>query len=98
MTPAPKDVQILENEVAILWNDGKESFFKTDFLRSKSPSAENEGEVDILGNKHGGCARKQFPGVTVHDWQLVGNYAIRFIFSDGHSTGIYSFNLLRELV
>jgi DUF971 family protein len=97
MMPAPKDIQLLDNEVAILWNDGQESFIKMDFLRSKSPSAENVGEVDILGNQYGGCARKRFPGVTVNDWEIVGNYAIRFTFSDGHTTGIYSFSLLREI-
>jgi DUF971 family protein len=45
----------------------------------------------------GGSGQRSFPGVTVTGWERVGNYAIRFEFSDGHRTGLYSYALLREL-
>ncbi len=35
--------------------------------------------------------------ITIQDMQLVGNYAVRFDFSDGHDTGIYSWDLLHRL-
>ena len=41
--------------------------------------------------------RKKFPGVEVRNWLLVGNYAIRFYFSDDHNTGLYSFEYLQKL-
>jgi len=35
--------------------------------------------------------------IVVTDMQLVGNYAIKFVWSDGHSTGIYTWKRLRDL-
>ena len=32
--------------------------------------------------------------ITITDMQLVGNYAVRFVFSDGHNTGIYTWDRL----
>ncbi len=94
---APRDIQIIGQEVAIVWDDGVESYYTFERLRAASPSASNQGERDILGNQYGGDSRKSFPGVRVEGWERVGNYAIRFDFSDGHRTGLYSFEYLRNL-
>ncbi len=93
----PVDIQLVGSEVAIRWSDGRESFLPSDRLRAASPSAETQGERDIFGNQYGGGGSKQFDGVTVLGWEGIGNYAIRFEFSDGHRTGLYSFDLLRDL-
>ncbi|MDX2186257.1 MAG: DUF971 domain-containing protein [Opitutaceae bacterium] len=93
----PSDIQLIGTELAIRWNDGSESFFAHEFLRANSPSAETRGERDILGQQHGGHAPRAFPGVTVVRWEKVGNYALRFDFSDGHRTGIYSYEFLLDL-
>ncbi len=93
----PKNVQSIGQEIAIAWSDGTESYFPMAFLRKHSPSAENRGETDIFGQKYGGTDRTDYDGVTVTGWQFVGNYAIRFEFSDGHGTGLYSFSYLKEL-
>ena len=68
-----------------------------EMLRKLSPSADNIGEPDIFGNIHGGDPRTEFPGVTVTDHELVGRYAVRFIFSDGHNTGLFTYEYLRKL-
>ncbi len=94
---APTNIQLIGQEVAIVWDDGAESYLPFEKLRAASPSAANMGETDILGNKYGGDGPKHFPGVTVVGWAQVGNYAIRFDFSDGHSTGLYSYDYLRAL-
>ncbi len=94
---APVLVQIIGQEIAIAWADGAESYFTFERLRAASPSAANIGERDILGNKYGGDGKKQFPGVRVTGWEQVGNYALRFEFSDGHRTGLYSYDYLRQL-
>jgi DUF971 family protein len=84
--------------VAIRWADAAETFHRMDRLRSLSPSAETSGERDLLGkelvatDKH-----RDFSGVTVISWNLVGSYAIQFRFSDGHNTGLYSYEYLREI-
>lgn len=97
MTPAPQNIQLIGNEVAVRWPDGREDFFVMEKLRAVSPSAENIGEPDLLGNIHGADPRTEFPGVTVEGWKPVGNYGVRFEFSDGHNTGIFSYEYLRQL-
>ena len=63
-----------------------------ELLRVYSPSAEVRGHSDAervlqTGKKHVGIDRIE----------AVGNYAIRIVFDDGHDTGIYSWNFLRDL-
>ncbi len=93
----PVNIQLIGQEVAIIWSDGTETYFPMGKLRAASPSAENIGERDILGNQYGGNGPKQFPGVIVTGWEQVGNYALRFDFSDGHRTGLYSYDYLLDL-
>lgn len=95
--PAPVDVQIIGPEVAIRWDDGRESYITFATLRAASPSAEVKGERDIFGTVYGGEAPRDYRGVEVTGWERVGNYAIRFDFSDGHRTGLYAYELLRQL-
>jgi DUF971 family protein len=94
---APANIQLIGNEVAIVWDDGAESYFEFEKLRAASPSAETAGERDIFGNQYGGNGPKKFPGVRVTGWQIVGNYAVRFEFSDGHGSGLYAYDYLRKL-
>jgi len=93
----PTDIQLVGEEVAVRWADGAESYFRGEDLRAASPSAETQGERDVLGNQYGGNGPRRFPGVRVLGWEQVGNYALRFDFSDGHRTGLYSFDYLRKL-
>ncbi|MGI8527735.1 MAG: gamma-butyrobetaine hydroxylase-like domain-containing protein [Pseudolabrys sp.] len=73
--------------------DGGDSFaLPAEYLRVKSPSAEVQG--------HSPDERKTVPGkinVGIMEVQPVGNYAVRLVFDDMHSTGIYSWEYLREL-
>lgn len=93
----PAKIEVIGQELAIVWDDGLETYYPFEKLRAASPSAANIGERDILGNQYGGGGPKNFAGVQVLDWERVGNYALRFDFSDGHRTGIYSFDYLRQL-
>ncbi|MCB1231644.1 MAG: DUF971 domain-containing protein [Verrucomicrobiae bacterium] len=94
----PEDIQLIGTEVAIRWADGVEDFLPMDKLRALSPSAETQGEHDLLGNLIGGGEPgRDFSGVTVIGYVPIGGYAIQFNFSDGHRTGIYSFDYLREI-
>ena len=93
----PKDIQLIGSELAIVWDDGRESYYPSDFLRKHSPSAQNIGEKDIFGNQYGGDGPKELEGVTIKEWELLGNYAIRPIFSDCHGSGLFSWEFLKEL-
>jgi DUF971 family protein len=94
---APANIQMIGDEIAIAWAGGGESFIRQDALRRASPSAENQGERDVFGNQYGGAAKEADPAVRVLGWETVGNYAIRFDFSDGHRTGLYTYDYLLKL-
>jgi DUF971 family protein len=94
---SPTNIQIIGEELAIAWSDGTEDYFPMERLRAWSPSAENMGEQDLLGNTYGGDSRKSFPGVRVNGWQVVGGYALAISFTDGHKTGIFSYQYLKHL-
>ena len=96
-TNLPENISLIGAMVAIRWSDGQEQFLSMEKLREASPSAENVGEPDIFGKIHGGDPRSEFPGVTVTDFEEVGRYAVRFIFSDGHQSGLYSYAYLQAL-
>jgi DUF971 family protein len=93
----PVNIQLVGHEVAIAWSDGRETYHPSARLRAASPSAETQGERDIFGQQHGGHAPRNYEAVQVLGWEIVGNYAVRFDFSDGHRTGLYTFDYLRKL-
>lgn len=90
-------IELIGSEVALLWADGTEQYVQVEKLRAASPSAENTGERDLMGRKFGGTDQKSYPGITLRSWRPVGGYAIQFDFSDGHNTGLYTFEYLRAL-
>ena len=93
----PADIQSIGNELAIRWSDGTEDYYLMHRLRALSPSAETTGERDLLGKKFGGEENRDYSGVTVKAWQIVGGYALALAFSDGHKTGIYSWQYLKDI-
>ena len=94
---APQAIQLVNNELCILWQDQSESYLPAAYLRKHSPSAETMGEKDIFGRQHGGHPPKEFPGVHIINWEFQGNYALRPTFSDGHNSGLYSWAYLKML-
>ncbi len=94
---APVNIQLIGQEVAIVWDDGTESYYPFAKLRAASPSAETAGERDIFGTQYGGGGKHDYSSVEVRSWEQIGNYAIRFDFSDGHRTGLYAYDYLKNL-
>ena len=97
MYPAPSRIEVIGNTLSLQWENGEDSYLDASLLRSESPSADNKGETDIFGQVSGGQAKREFPDIEIIKVNPVGNYAIRIIFSDGHSTGIFSWEYLRSL-
>ncbi len=98
MQEPPQQIECIGDLVAIRWPDGREDYLPMPRLRAWSPSAEQAGERDLMGRQYGGASGQQdFTGVSVTGWNRVGSYAVQFIFSDGHRTGIYAFDYLRQL-
>ena len=97
MHSSPTRIDVIGNTLALQWPNGKESFIDAPLLRTHSPSAENKGETDIFGQIHGGQEKKENKNIKILKVLPIGNYAIRILFSDGHSTGIFSWDYLRKV-
>lgn len=89
--------QIIEesdSEVSIRWSDESESRYSAPQLRRACPCATCVNEW--TGEKILDAA--QIPDtLTIKTISIVGRYALNFVFSDGHDTGIFSFKYLKEL-
>mgnify|MGYP003981635169 CR=1 FL=1 len=97
MQSSPTRIDVIGNTLALKWANGDEIFIEASLLRTHSPSAENKGETDIFGKVSGGQDQTEYPNIKIIKVSSVGNYAIRILFSDGHSTGIYSWEYLLRL-
>jgi DUF971 family protein len=92
--PWPTELR-LDKEKRILtvsYDDGQSFALPAELLRVLSPSAEVQGHspdqrITVPGKKNVGIARIE----------PVGNYAVRIVFTDGHDTGLYVWEYLREL-
>ena len=92
--PWPVEIRLKREPSAleILFDSGDRFLLDAEYLRVESPSAEVKGHG---GEKPPPVAGKR--GVRLSAVEPVGNYAVRLIFEDGHSTGLYSWALLHEL-
>lgn len=99
LTPANIDLK-KDKGLTIQWSDGSASYYSIAYLRKMSPSADmrqlrDEMKKNPLTILPGGGSSDGVIAAT--GAELVGNYAIRIRFSDGHSTGIYSWAYLLEI-
>ena len=77
-------------DLQINYESGVDLVIPSTFLRKFSPSAENKNNLNQEN-------LKIFNGISISKLEAVGNYAIRVHFSDGHNTGIYSWEYLFSL-
>jgi DUF971 family protein len=77
----------------VAFDDGSRHSLPCEYLRVFSPSAEVRG--------HGGAEEPMLVGgkrnVNISAIEPVGQYAVRLVFDDGHSTGLYTWDVLHEL-
>lgn len=92
--PHPLEIKVhqVSKALEIAFDDGTRFRLPFEYLRVFSPSAEVRGhgpgqEILQIGKKNVGVAKLE----------PVGNYAVQLYFSDGHNTGIYSWDYLHEL-
>jgi DUF971 family protein len=90
--PVELRVRRAEKALEIDFDDGVTFRYPAELLRVESPSAEVQGHSPSQKVTLGG---KRQVGIT--ELEQVGNYAVRVIFDDGHSTGIYSWPYLYHL-
>ena len=90
----PTELRLHKNRrtLTVTFDSGERFDLPAEYLRVKSPSAEVQG--------HSAEERKTVPGkrdVGIIEVLPVGNYAVRLVFDDMHSTGIYSWDYLLAL-
>lgn len=93
-SPHPTDIKYSRKDrvLTVVFNTGEQFDLSAEFLRVYSPSAEVRGhgrgqEVLQTGKED----------VAIDAIEPIGNYAVRLLFDDGHSTGLYSFSELYRL-
>jgi DUF971 family protein len=92
--PWPTELRLDKDKrvLSVAFDDGKSFALPAELLRVLSPSAEVQGHspeqrVTVAGKKN----------VSILRLEPVGNYAVRIVFDDGHDTGLYVWDYLREL-
>ena len=92
MNITPLSIEKKDNGKYLLisFNDNSKFSISSELLRVESPSADIQG--------HGGPKKivRNKGNILINQIEPVGNYAIRIIFSDNHSLGIYSWGLLYD--
>jgi DUF971 family protein len=106
VTNAPRHIDLKKDRgLTIEWDDGSTSYYSIAYLRKMSPSADARQLRDEMARNPlavlPASAARNISGaaaaLVATSAELVGNYAIRIVFSDGHDTGIYSWRYLREI-
>ncbi len=95
MGAVPTDIEkVADSELRVTWQDGHVSAYTFRGLRQNCPCAhcrEHGTGKTVLDPE------SVPPGLRCAKVEPVGHYALSFAFSDGHGSGIYSFDLLRRL-
>ena len=89
--PWPTELRLSKDKkvLNVVFDSGESFALEAEYLRVTSPSAEVQG--------HSPDERKTVPGkrnVAILEVNPIGNYAVRLVFDDLHSTGIYSWDYL----
>jgi DUF971 family protein len=93
-TPRPTEIHLHQQSrmLDIAFDDGRQFSLSCEYLRVFSPSAEVRGHgpgQEVLQAGKG--------AVGINAVEPVGVYAVKFVFTDGHDTGIYSWDYLYDL-
>ncbi len=93
-TPVPTAIKLHNTSrlMELCYDDGSQYLLPYEYLRVCSPSAEVRGHG--VGNAVLQTGKRN---VTIEAVEPVGNYAVRIRFSDGHDSGLYSWDVLHTL-
>lgn len=93
-TPIPTEIKLHQKsrEMELTFSDGNNFRLSCEFLRVYSPSAEVRGHGPGQETLQTGKRNVEILAI-----ESVGNYAVQPVFSDGHDSGIYSWDLLYQL-
>ena len=93
----PTRIERGDNSLTIQWKDASQSELSYRLLRERCPCAHCDAIRSGKDPFHILPTAVFFQKLSLVDIQRVGRYAVRLVWSDGHRTGIYTFEFLREL-
>ncbi len=96
MTPQPTSLALDGSLLRIDWSDGKSILYDPIQLRQHCPCATCNSHR-IQAHAEGQVPQSSGAPVTITAMEPAGNYAYKITFSDGHSTGLFTLEFLREL-
>ena len=91
---SPTSVELADQGVRVEWQDGHRSVYPHRFLRLRCPCAHCVDEWTRAARLDPETVPNDVRAV---DYIEVGNYALDFLWSDTHHTGIYTYEMLRSL-
>ena len=98
--PVPAGIARVADGVEITWSDGVRCGYRTRLLRDACPCAtcrEKRAEPTAAPNPLAVLSPAEVAPLSIVGMRPVGQYAYSIEFSDGHSSGIYTLDYLREL-
>jgi DUF971 family protein len=99
--PLPQSIQRLaDGGIELVWSDALRSVYTPRLLRDACPCAtcrERRVEPAAKPNPLQVLKAEELAPLAVTGMQPVGQYAYKIVFSDGHDSGIYTLEYLREL-
>ena len=93
----PTRIERGDNSLTVQWKDTSQSELSYRLLRERCPCAHCNATRSGKDPFHILPTADFFEKLSLVDIQRVGRYAVRLVWSDGHRTGIYTFEFLREL-
>ncbi|MCH6575187.1 MAG: DUF971 domain-containing protein [Bacteroidetes bacterium] len=95
----PVQIKIVDKEkLFIKWDDDSESGISLKYLRDECPCAGCKGETILLKTFRPPSHPIDLPGMyEIKNIETVGEYAIQITWKDGHNTGIYSWDYLKDI-
>ena len=92
-----QNIATVGTELALAWEDGKENYLSFEGLRRACPCAACCGEADALGRVIRPNVHYKDNSFDLVRYEMIGGYAVQLFWADGHSTGLYPFQILRDL-
>ncbi len=91
---AVESISLTDEGISIAWADGHVGFYSNKYLRVNCGCAQC---VEEWTNRRLLDPATVDANIRAEDYLPIGKYALQFLWSDAHYTGIYPFEILRKL-
>lgn len=97
MSVTLEHADVIGDDLALAFADGRELFLALPLLRRACPCANCQGEPDVMGRVLKPKTELKENAFVLLRYEIIGGYALQLHWADGHSYGIYTFDYLQKL-